>query len=107
MQTKKKKRNPRGSATRNFDSVLWTVPMCAAWSGFAPDYIRSQIRAGVIEALLVGPGYDRPMPSGVMCRRSCAKFLVIAESFKAFVEGLTKLGRVSVGPLRRLPGEAA
>ena len=98
---KKKKRKARGPATRNFDAVLWTVPMGAAWSGLAPNYIRSQIRAGVIEAVAVGPGYDRAMPgSGVMSHRTCAKFLLIAESLKAFVEGLSKLRRLP-------PGEAA
>jgi hypothetical protein len=95
----KKKRKPRGSAARDYDSQLWTVPMCARWAGLVPAYIRSQIRAGVIEAVAVGDGHDHALPNGAMCRRSCAKFLVVAKSFKAFVEGLSKL--------HRLPGEAA
>jgi hypothetical protein len=73
----------RRPSRRNFDAALWSVPMCVQWSGFSYPHVRKLIRTGVVSAIALGPEYEM---NGH--RRTCAKFLVPAQPFRAFVEGL-------------------
>jgi hypothetical protein len=92
-----RKRRGRGPAACNYDAALWTIPMGSRWSGLSPQYIRSEVRAGRIEGAAMGPEQDHSMPDGSTRRRCCAKFLIVAKSFKAFVDGLSGRGKPPKG----------
>jgi hypothetical protein len=74
--------------------------MCSLWSGFSYDHMMKLVRSGTIAAIAMGPESE-------MCghRRSCAKFLIPSQPFRAFVEGLGAGSRITAGP--RLTAEKA
>ena len=79
---------------REFIAALWSVPMCCECSGLAHPYLLKLIHAGTVEAVAMGSARDDVRPSGVV-HRSCSKFLVVARSFREFVEGLGARGKLS------------
>jgi hypothetical protein len=95
---KKKKRaakpQGRGRGPRNFNAALWSTPMCTEWSGLPRAQLMELIRAREIESVTVGPAVTHLWHNGTVRHRSCAKFLVVAKSLKAFVEGLGARGKL-------------
>jgi hypothetical protein len=100
-QTKKQPNEKRAAAkrkrkptVRNFSARLWTVPMCASWSGLAHKFLLDRIHAGVLEAIAMGPERDHKRRDGSIRHRSCAKYLVVAAPFQKYVRGLSAQGRL-------------
>jgi hypothetical protein len=97
MPTAKKKSNKKRAAAkagdrrraeRNFNAALWSVPASVEWSGLCHQRLLDLIHAGEIEAVRVGPEQSHVRRDGTTRSRSCVKFLVVAKSLIAFIEGL-------------------
>lgn len=95
--TKKREKKKRKRTIRNFEAALWTVPMSCAWSGLKHKYVLHLIHTGVLEAVAIGPEREDTLPDGTVRRRACAKFLVVAKPFRAFVESLGSRGKLTIG----------
>ena len=80
---------PPAVKPRNFNAALWSVPASVEWSGFTHQRMLDLIHAREIEAVAVGPEQSHIRRDGSIRRRSCVKFLVVAKSLIAFVEGLS------------------
>jgi hypothetical protein len=94
--TKKREKKKHKRTIPDFTAALWTVPMSCAWSGLKHKYVLNLIRTGVLEAVAMGPEREDTLPDGTVRRRACAKYLVVAKSFRAFVESLGSRGKLTI-----------